>query len=175
MEIAAGEYGYDLVYFRRMLEAARSTCCRQTPHGVRASPDSFRSVRSATRLESRSPRTPRRRCMWRPAARSAACAISSSFTIAPGSNEQHTETGGDARPDHVTCYASDRMAELNRLRRRVHCCDQPTELPGGAARTRRRSPRLRVDAGGAHARDVLSSGRSSFTPPAANQSMTSLA
>ena len=49
MDIAAGEYGYDLFYFRRMLEAARWTCSRPTPPAAPGSPDSSASPRSARR------------------------------------------------------------------------------------------------------------------------------
>ncbi len=40
MDIAAGEYGYDLPYFRRMLEAGRWTCCRPMRRAAPASPAS---------------------------------------------------------------------------------------------------------------------------------------
>ena len=38
MRIAAGEYGYDSFYFRRMLEAERSMCCRRTPPAAQVLP-----------------------------------------------------------------------------------------------------------------------------------------
>ena len=62
MRIAAGEYGYDPFYFKRMLAAGRSTCSRPTPPAAAASPASSRWPACATRTRCRSRPTPRPRC-----------------------------------------------------------------------------------------------------------------
>ncbi|HJZ70987.1 MAG TPA: enolase C-terminal domain-like protein [Vicinamibacterales bacterium] len=77
IEIAAGEYGYDLRYFQRMLEAGAIDVLQATRRAARASRASFRLARSPTRSESRCRRTPRRRSTSRRAARSAASGTSS--------------------------------------------------------------------------------------------------
>ena len=62
MDIAAGEYGYDLFYFRRMLEAGAVDVLRPMRRAAAGSPGSCASGRSARRARCRSRPTARRRC-----------------------------------------------------------------------------------------------------------------
>ena len=66
-DVAAGEYGYDLVYFERMCAHGQSTCSKPMSRAVRASPSGCEPRASPPRTVSRSPVIARSRCTSRPA------------------------------------------------------------------------------------------------------------
>jgi L-alanine-DL-glutamate epimerase-like enolase superfamily enzyme len=80
MDIAAGEYGYDLFYFRRMLEADAVESSRPTPRAAPASQSSSAWGPSVRHVRCRFLPTRRRRSTFIPAVRPALSATSSIST-----------------------------------------------------------------------------------------------
>ena len=105
MDIAAGEYGYDLFYVRRMLDAGAAVHVLQADAtAAAASAGSWRPQCSARLDRCRSPRTPPPRSTCTPAARWPASAISSTSTITSASRAccsrvLPSPVAGQLRPD----------------------------------------------------------------------------
>ena len=81
MQIAAGEYGYDLPYFERMLAAEQSTSCRPMLPAARVSPAFFRWRRFVRHARCHSRHIAVHRCTLIHVAPRARCAISNISTI----------------------------------------------------------------------------------------------
>ena len=85
IDITAGEYGYDLTYFERLLSAGAvdvlqadaTRCCGIT--------DFLQAAANAPRITFHCPRTARLRCTCIPAARSGRCGTPNTFTITSAS------------------------------------------------------------------------------------------
>jgi L-alanine-DL-glutamate epimerase-like enolase superfamily enzyme len=91
MSIAAGEYGYDSWYFRRM-RRARWMCNRPTPRAARESRASCRPTRCATAIPCRYPRTARHLFMRMPAARRSAPSTRNTSSITFALKRWHSMT-----------------------------------------------------------------------------------
>lgn len=103
MDIAAGEYGYHLPYFHRMLAARAVDCCRPTLPGPSASPESSRLPHCVTRAAWTSRCTVPRRSVARSAPPSGTCATWSISTTMCGSKGWRST--GPSIPSPAACCA----------------------------------------------------------------------
>ena len=84
-DVTAGEYGYDLAYFARMVDAQAVDCLQATSPGAAASPNSC-APPSPPPAACRSSATARRTCTPMSPPRCRTCATSSTSTITSGSS-----------------------------------------------------------------------------------------